>query len=504
MVKKLPSHIYQVNGRFRVRYRKSNKIPFDFDEYYDNLEDAIEGKEQFLAKAKLNLLTPNKTKHIGFSDFCDYYLDWFKNKPKRPSKNTINGYISKINLLKILFKNQDITEINSYQIEMILAKEKNRVKYSNGAKTKDKISEHTLHHEFTMLRILFNKAYNWNFIDKNPMVGVEEPTFKEKQIIVPEYEELDIIKAKIYTCKTRERCQFLLTLFTGIREEEVCGLHIDDFNETEGYVFINRAVVFDSDKKEFVEDKTKSQTSNRKIPLPPEFFIVLKEYYVYRNSFIEYLKYKTNGTYKEIPNVFLNKDGHFYRPHRLSETWKAFAVKNDISLTFHGLRHYYLTNQMNYNENLSPRDVQELAGHSNINTTYKYVHSSEIRIKNNATNIFKKFSKDDLYKNGYDSLLIPISHIATIILGNTKISKIEDLQITLSELNNCEVDFFNISEVLEKSKSYLLDNYPALARIEKYNYINIKEDEIVNKLAIEFGNNFEIEKDITLDKSMSL
>jgi len=71
-------------------------------------------------------------------------------------------------------------------------------------------------------------------------------------------------------------------------------------------------------------------------------------------------------------------------------------------------------------------------------------------------------------------------------------------QIILSELNNREVNFFNISEVLEKSKNYLLDNYPALARIEKYNYVNIKEDDIVNKLSIEFGNNFEIKKDITL------
>lgn len=77
-------------------------------------------------------------------------------------------------------------------------------------------------------------------------------------------------------------------------------------------------------------------------------------------------------------------------------------------------------------------------------------------------------------------------------------------QITLSELNNCDVDFFNISEVLEKSKNYLLDNYPVLARIEKYNYINIKEDDIVNKLTIEFGNNFEIEKDITFGKGMSI
>lgn len=118
---------------------------------------------------------------------------------------------------------------------------------------------------------------------------------------------------------------------------------------------------------------------------------------------------------------FLNKEGDFYRPNRLSRMWSRFAKENNINLTFHGLRHYYITNQMNYNDNLSPRDVQELSGHSNINTTYKYVHSSKKRIKENATNLFESFTNDSLYKNGDYCLVIPISHISTIILGDSRL-----------------------------------------------------------------------------------
>ncbi len=155
---------------------------------------------------------------------------------------------------------------------------------------------------------------------------------------------------------------------------------------------------------------------------------------------------------------------------------------------------------MNYNPNLSPRDVQELAGHSNINTTYKYVHFSENRIQNNATSIFNRFSKEDLYKNdNNDTLTIPISHIASIILGNIKLSNIEDLQITLSELNNREVNFFNISELMENSKNYLLANYPSLSRIEKYNYMNIEEKNIVPCIQKEFGKEVEIAKEQSID-----
>lgn len=503
MTKELPSHIYYEHGKYRVRYRKSKKFPFEYDEYFDTLEEAKNGKENYNAKNTLNLLSKNNTKDIGFSDFCDYYLEWYRNKSKRPSHNTLKGYISKINQLKKLFGNTNLREISSYQIELILSKEKNRTKNSNGAEN-EKISAHTLHHEYTMLRILFNKAFSWKFIDNNPISDVEEPYFEEKEIIVPEFEELENIEEKIYKCPIREKCQFLLALYTGMREEEVCGVHKEDFNFEEKYVSVNRAIVQNQETREYVEDKTKSQKSIRKIPLPNKFFEVLEEYYAYRKSFVNILKSQTNNTYIEIPNVFLNKDGGLYRPYRISRLWSKFAKENGINLTFHGLRHYYITNQMNYNDNLSERDVQELAGHSNINTTYKYVHSSKNRIQNNATNLFTKFSKEELYKNGNDTLTIPITHIATIILGNPKLSKTDDLQITLAELSNSEVDFFNISNVMEDCKDYLLLNYPSLEKIEKYRYSNESEKNVITNIIEEFGNEFVIDKEYELNDSLSL
>ena len=94
---------------------------------------------------------------------------------------------------------------------------------------------------------------------------------------------------------------------------------------------------------------------------------------------------------------------------------------------------------MNCNDNLSPRDVQELAGHSNINTTYKYVHSSKKRIKENATNLFESLTRESLYKNGNDNLVVSISHIATIM----------NYKKTAYAILNDKVNKNNIDEVLE-------------------------------------------------------
>ena len=186
MAKKLPPHISFENNKYRVRYKKSNKYPFEFDEYYDNLKEAVKANEEYLAKNTLKLLNKNNTKEMLFSDFCDYFMEWYINKPKRSSPNTIRGYLKDIKQLKKTFGNINLSEINSYHIEMFFAREKNRKKDSNGLEN-EKIGLHTLHHEYTMLRMILNKAKEWRFISENPIEYVEEPDYEEKKIEVPEY-----------------------------------------------------------------------------------------------------------------------------------------------------------------------------------------------------------------------------------------------------------------------------------------------------------------------------
>ena len=490
MTKKLPPHVSFENNRYRVRYKKSNKYPFEYDKYFSTKEEAIKANQEYIAKNTLNLLNENNTKDMLFADYCDYFMEWYINKPKRPSPNTVKGYLKDIRRLKKAFGKMTLPEITAYQIEMFFAKEKNRKKDSNG-NTNEKISLNTLHHEYTMLRMLLNKAKEWKFISENPMDYVEEPYFEEKIIEVPEFEELKDIEAKIFEAPIRERCQFLLAFYTGMREEEVCGVHLEDIDIKEKNVKVNRAIVQDLDGS-YTEDRTKSQSSIRTIPLPDSFFPVYNEYLIYRKNFVEYLKIQTKGNYEELKNVFLNKDGHYYRPNRLSRMWSKFSKQNNIKLTFHGLRHYYLTNQMNYNPDLSPRDVQELAGHSSINTTYKYVHPSKNRIQKNATNLFSKFKKEDLYTSEKEILNIPINHLATIILGKPIMTDTNELQITLSEITNEEVNLFNISSAMKTCKDYLLINYPSLSKIECY--VNNDEQDVIDKVEKDYGNSYEIEK----------
>ena len=502
MAKKLPAHVTKnSNGKYRVRYKKTEKYPIEYDKTFDTLSDAIQANDEYLGKIALKIYNPNTRKDIGFSDFCDYVLDWYRNKAKKASQNTIKNYRQYMDRLKPFFKNKKLRDITVLDIEDFLAREKNRQKITNGAKKGDKIGGNTLHHEYTALRMILNKATKWGFIENNPINAVEAPSFQQKKIVVPEFEEREEIYRKIMTATIKDRCMFLIAFFTGMRCEEVCGLHIDDIDRENQMISIERAIVQNEKNRQYYEDDVKSVQSVRTVPIPKIFFDTLDEYLLYRKEEVKFLKIKTEGTYKEIPNLFLNQDGHFYRPHLLSKKWREFRQKEDIPLTLHGLRHYYITNQMNYNDNLSPRDVQELSGHADIKTTYRYVHSSDNRIKQNALNIFEDLSNDNLYKKNDslykvedDKITIPMEHIATIILGNPKLSNIDELQESLSKLTRREVNIFNISTALDECKNKLEGDYPSLSRIEKYRYSGKSEKEIVDCVKKEFGKVFQISK----------
>lgn len=495
--KKLPPHITITNdNKYRVRYIESKKFPLAFDKIFNTLEEAIEVNNVYLAK---NTLKSNrKIKKMGFCDFCDYYLDWYRSKPKKPADGTIRFKKQYIEILKIVIGNVDISELDEVFITTILDKERKRERRGNGKQQGGTISSKTFRHEYIMLNTLCRKMYSWGFVEEDPMKNLEAPKMEVNQKIVPEYEDRVLIEDEFMRQPIRERCQFLLALFAGLREEEVAGLHVDRDIEINTLTIHVNTVIVQNENGKYVETCPKSKSSIRDIPIPQRFVPVFVKYLNYRKNLIEIIK-SSNPDYQEIPNLFLNKEGDFYRPNRIGRNYSKLVKKSDVNLpkTFHLIRHYYITNQVNYNEKLNLRDVQEIVGHSDLRTTQGYIHSSKKKIQNHATNIFERFNKDFIYKNGKNVLTLPIEHILSIIVGKSDFSNINDLKITLEEISKENVDFFNISTIIDKSREYLEKMMPALTRLEKYKYSKLSNEEILNSVKAQFGleMQFEIENE---------
>jgi len=472
---------------------KSKKYPIPHDEVFKTLEEAIQDKELYLANNTLKKHRQNQK--MGFVDFCDYYLNWYRTKPKKPGEGTIRFVKKELGTLKIAIGNVDIKEMDSVFISNIIDKESKREKRGNGKQQGGVISSNTLHHEYIMLGTLVKKMYKWGFINYNPMEELEPPKIETKPIEVPEFEERFEIEALFMKQPIRECLQFLLGLWCGLREEEVAGLHIDRDIEIKSLTLHINSVVIQDEFGNWIESPTpKSKAGARDIPLPEKFVPLFVKYLKYRDGIIKIIK-SNNPDYKEIPNLFLNQYGGLCRTRLIGKNYRKLVKKTDINIptTFHKLRHYFITNQVNHNDNLTIREIQELVGHADMRTTQNYTHASKKKILQNATKIFENFSKDTLYKNGKNILTVPIDHVASIVLGNADFSNINDLKITLEEISNEKIDFFNISSSIEYCRNFIEKALPSLKRIEKFKYTKIPKDTILKNLNSQFGKEIQID-----------
>lgn len=134
---------------------------------------------------------------------------------------------------------------------------------------------------------------------------------------------------------------------------------------------------------------------------------------------------------------------------------------------------------MNYNKDLTPKEVQELAGHADIHTTYKYVHKSEEKMKK-AAKVFDNIFDNKIDINNDNTLCVPIMYVASIVTGHDYIdlTKLTDF---LKYMNpNNEINYTNLSSVINNTKNYLLINYPSLETIidlqKKYDKEDFEEN----------------------------
>lgn len=213
------------------------------------------------------------------------------------------------------------------------------------------------------LRAFFNfLIYQLDIKIRNPFRGIEEEA-PEKEIV--DYQTfidmMDIIK--------HTDCQMACKIIynTGMRIGEVCGLTIDDINKDR--IDVSKQLNHATNKMSSV----KSKNSVREIPITDKFYQELKEFITSKkvigiNKRIFNQKYANNALTKAL--TYYKKD----TPYEY--------------ITFHTLRHTYITNLVISGLDLST--VAYLSG-DNLNTIIKtYIHLTKKNYK-----IAKKFIKDE-------------------------------------------------------------------------------------------------------------
>lgn len=200
--------------------------------------------------------------------FCSFMEEWYQYKAGRVRSNTLRYYrdILDYHLLPYFkpkhLKLGDITprHINQYILDK-----------------SEELSSSTVRKHYQTIHTILDYAVKLDILVRNVADKIEPPPKTKPQKQTPYNEEE--IKKLLEVCKGSPiESEIVLTIYYGLRREEVLGLRyraVDFENDT---ITINHTVVLVGSKA-VCRDSTKNQTSNRMLPLIPQ----VKQYFYRRN-----------------------------------------------------------------------------------------------------------------------------------------------------------------------------------------------------------------------------
>ena len=192
-------------------------------------------------------------------------------------------------------------------------------------------------------------------------------------------EILDFIKQNF----TFRNLGIYISLTTGLRIGEICGLKWSDINTDNGTITVNRTIeriyIVEGERKhtELVINTPKTKNSCREIPMNKELQAMVKP-----------LKKVVNTDFYVLTNEEKPTEPRTYRNyyHRLMKRLDIPRLK------YHGLRHSFATRCIE--SNCDYKTVSVLLGHANITTTLNlYVHPNMEQKKRCITKMFKSLGK---------------------------------------------------------------------------------------------------------------
>ena len=362
-----------------------------------------------------NAGVPFKEQKISYSDYLDY---WVKNYCKANLKyNTIQAY-------ETLIKKYIKPYIGKYRLSTITSVRLNTF-----------ITELCEEYDFSrtyfksILKVVkgsFRDACDlYGFLKYNPAITLRLPRLdKEKEDIKHLYsqDEIDTILNRFKDNETFT-CAFLTSCYTGMRTGEVFALTWDDIDLENGIISIKHNV-YDKPKDEkgrWFIGTTKTFAGKRKIHISETLSSALKNYQKKQQLYQKLYGKKYNyyhiedvineygkavekrivindntKRYKEKINLVFTKENGLYVGTDLTR-YPFKIIHNELGIKkcrFYDLRGSYATKILT--NGIEIRDVADILGHRNVETTENYYISSTEKSKRLATDVFDKITKSEI------------------------------------------------------------------------------------------------------------
>ena len=276
------------------------------------------------------------------------------------SKFTIDNYIR-----DIFFFLEFMTRKKGTKIELSDVKKIHITLFMNELKTKRGNSAASRNRRLTALRSFFKCLMDYELLDKNiaaELVSAKEqkgklPSYLEKEELKAYFEMIGIVSQKQH--QRRNKVMMGLMAFAGLRVSEIHILNISSIQTGKrGLHVLGKG------------NKT------RYIPLPEKIYEEL-------TSYIKEDRILPMKGYEDA--LFISRRGKRISRRRIQEITERIceSIENEYpefnwkqkSISSHKLRHSFATHLVRDGRDI--RTIQELLGHTNLNTTQKYTHVSD-------------------------------------------------------------------------------------------------------------------------------
>ncbi len=194
---------------------------------------------------------------------------------------------------------------------------------------------------------IFNMIFNYAFINGdisiNPVPSIKVPSGLPKaERLMPKDSEIEIIRTHY---KGNDFLAYFL-LYTGLRISEAMAITDKDIDLKNKLISVNKKVIWQTNAPEIIH-KTKTKAGTRTVPLLDKLACRLPKFKGYLFS--------TDGG--KTP----------YTRKELRYRWSHYQKEYGLTVTAHQLRHGFCT--MAFEAGLEPKELQEIIGHADINTT---------------------------------------------------------------------------------------------------------------------------------------
>lgn len=306
---------------------------------------------------------------LTLSDFIPQYLDIVKGSLSPATFEFYNHVIFEL-IVPALghLKLSAIKPIHIQEFVQQLSELRPRGK-AHAAKADKTISASTVKRYLCVLQSIFKQAVKLDIISSNP-ASAEKLTLPK--VTAPKIEIFSKQEAaEMLACLEKEPLQFQvliqLAIMAGLRRGELVALKFSDFDKAANTVTISRAAI--KLKGEPVIIKPPKDYEVRTVTINAHCIELVEMLEAEKQQEAERL----GSAWHENGYLFTQWNGEIMSPQTPTKQFSQFLAKNKLQhRKFHALRHTSATLLLYGGVNI--KQVQERLGHSDIETTNKYLH----------------------------------------------------------------------------------------------------------------------------------